>query len=188
MLLEPLTHHMLTRNKGEILHSAPEHGEIAHTDMATHNGVKLHIYTVNIPGFDGQDRWQVSLGNHVHTPNESISLVGFARNGDWTGHSSDFAISGAAFVRHALPKILAHHIKTMKESGRNVTALTLGAEGVTPVQELKKQRVYQTMFDGFGRNETPEASAASSMFKQMFGKPAEMPMSSFHVPRHFTII
>lgn len=188
MILEPLTQQLLTQDKRDILRSAPEHGAIQHTDMSTYNGVKMHMYSAKIPGIEGDDTWQVSIGNHVHAPGGSISLLGFARNGDTDGRSTDFAISGASFARHVLPKVLAHHIKTMKESGRDVTALTMGAEDISPEKAIKKQRAYQRMFDGFEPNETPEAKASSDMFKNMFGKPQEMPMFSFHVPRHLSVI
>lgn len=189
MLLDPFSKHLQTNNKDELLAQSQEHDNISFTRIGSMGGIDLHHYSVNIPGMEGRpDRWDVSLATMQHKPRENLTLIGFGRNGDFTGQSTDFAASGANFLRHALPKILAHHHKTMRKSGKIVTGYTMGAEDVDPRMVQKKQRVYQSMFSDFEPDNTPESTSAGEMFKMMAGKPQDMPMFSFRIPRHLTVI
>lgn len=189
MILEPFSQHLKTNNKDELLAPTPEHGNIQPVRIGNMGGIDLHHYSVHIPGMEGRpDKWEVSLATMQHRPNEHITLLGFGRNGDYTGTSTDFAASGPNFLRHALPRILAHHQKTMREQGKNITSFTMGAEDVRPDMVQRKQRVYQSMFSNFEQDDTPESKQAGDIFKSMAAKPAEMPMFSFSIPRHLTII
>lgn len=189
MLLDSFAQHLKTHNKDELLAQTNEHGKINPIKIGNMGGVDLHHYVVDIPGMEGRpDKWEVSLATAQHKPNENITLIGFGRNKDYTGESTDFAASGANFLRHALPKILAHHYKTMKENGKNVTTFSMGAEDIRPGMVERKQRMYQSMFSNFEQDRSPESEQANNMFKFMAGKPDSMPMFSFRIPRHLTVI
>jgi hypothetical protein len=189
MILEPFSEHLKSNNKDALLAPTSEHGNIQPVRIGSMGGIDLNHYKVQIPGMEGKpDRWEVSLATMQHRPNEHITLLGFGRNGDYTGTSTDFAASGANFLRHALPKILAHHKKTFREQGKNITTFTMGAEDVRPDMVQRKQRVYQSMFSNFEQDNTPDSQQAGNVFKMMAGKPENMPMFSFRIPRHLTII
>jgi len=189
MILEPFSQHLKNNIKDELLAPKTEHDTIRPIRIGSMGGIDLHHYTVNIPGMEGNpDRWEVSLATMQHRPNEHITLLGFGRNGDYTGTSTDFAASGPNFLRHALPRILAHHHKTMREQGKNITSFTMGAEDVRPEMVERKKRVYQSMFSDFEQDDTPESEQAGRYFKQMAGKPEEMSMFSFRIPRHLTVV
>lgn len=189
MILEPFSEHLKSNNIDELLAPTGEHEKINPVKIGSMGGIDLHHYHVNIPGMEGRpDRWDVSLATMQHKPNEHITLIGFGRNGDFTGENSDFAASGPNFVRHALPKILAHHHKMMKGSGKKITAFTLGAEDVNPDRIQRKQRVYQSMFSNFEPETSAESHHAGELFKMMANKPQGMPMFSFGIPRHLTVI
>jgi hypothetical protein len=189
MILEPFSQHLKIKNKNELLAPTAEHGEIKPVKIGSMGGVDLHHYTVQIPGMEGKpDKWDISLANYQHNPNEGISVLGFGRNGDYTGQSTDFAASGPNFLRHVLPKVLAHHHKTMRENGRHLTSFSMGAEDVNPEMIQRKQRVYQSMFSNFEHDDSPESHNANEMFKMMAGKDQSMPMMSFRIPRHLTIV
>jgi hypothetical protein len=189
MILEPFSQHLKSDNIDELLAPTQDHNKIDFVNIRNMGGIDLHHYHVHIPGMEGKpDRWDVSLATVQHKPNEHITLIGFGRNGDYTGESSDFAASGPNFVRHALPKILAHHHTRMKKSGKIITAFTMGAEDINPDRVRKKQKVYQSMFSNFEPDTSVESKNAGDLFKSMANKPKEMPMFSFGIPRHLTII
>lgn len=189
MILDPFSEHLKIKNKDELLAPTSEHDRITPVTIGNMGGIDLHHYTVNIPGMEGRpDRWDVSLATMQHKPNEHITLLGFGRNGDYTGQSTDFAASGPNFVRHALPRILAHHHKMMAESGKKITAFTMGAEDIDPARVQRKQRVYQSMFSNFNPDDSHESRQAGEIFKMMAGKEQGMPMFSFGIPRHLTIV
>lgn len=189
MLLDPFSEHLKVKTKSELLAHGQGYSDIHHIRIGEHNGVHMHHYSVTIAGMEGRpDYWQISLANKKHPNGETTSLLGFARNGDIAGESGEFAASGSNFIRHVLPRILAHHKKTLSESGRNLTALTMGAEDVRPGMESKKQKVYRTMFSGFDEDNSTQAKTTSDEFKDMFGRPKEMQMMSFRIPRHLAVI
>jgi len=189
MILGPFSHHIKVKNKDELLAQTNTHSKINPTKIGSMGGIDLHHYSVNIPGMEGRpDKWEVSLAHAPNEKGEGVTLVGFGRNGDYTGESSEFAASGPVFLREALPKILAHHYKTMKAEGKNPTTFTMGAEDVRPEMVRRKQRVYQSMFSDFEHDQSPETHHVSEIFKQMAGKPHDMPMFSFRIPRHLTVV
>ena len=189
MILEPFSQHLKIKNKNDLLTQTNEHSAIVPMRIGNIAGIDLHHYKVKIPGMEGvPDDWDVSLATLQHKPGEHITLIGFGRNGDYLGQNTDFAASGPNFLRHALPKILAHHHKTMGEAGKKVTAFTMGAEDIDPRMVERKQRVYQSMFSDFDQDTSPESKRAGEFFKLMAGKPQGMPMFSFGIPRHLTVI
>jgi len=189
MILEPFSKHLKTDNIDKLLAPSNEHGNIVPTRIGSVGNVDLHHYNVNIPGMEGKpDRWDVSLATMQHKPNENITLIGFGRNGDFTGTSTDFPASGSNFLRHALPKILAHHQKMLQGQGKIITSFTMGAEDIRPEMVQRKQRVYRSMFSNFEQDNTPESKRAGKEFKYMANKPQDMEMISFHIPRHLTVV
>lgn len=189
MIFESFFNYLNFKNKNELLASIEEHGELKLINKGIRCGVDLWHYNVEIIGMEGRsDNWNISLANYKHKPKESISVIGFARNGDHFGMSTDFAASGPNFLRYVLPKALAHHYKTMGECGIPLTTFSMGAEDVNPDMVKRKQRVYQSMFSDFEHDDSPESVIANELFNRMSGRGQSLPMMSFRIPRHLTIL